>query len=849
MSILVGWVKKNKWACLFGIWAIQGAFAAGPLLFPLLTSNDISRKYLFLVLVFFTWIFFNAILFLGALKNTHWWNTLLENFFRLASVETVWTISLTILLSMLSVKLFAGVLGRQLILLYGGYLKVLSPLINLTILVSLEIMLIVLFYYSHLWLNSKDGLYRFLRVFGIVFLGLIVFVFIVSFTKLGIEQGYKGDWSRGLPAVPLLEWQIFLAVLIGILILLFESRNNINRYKRFDLLICVFIWFAASSLWLSQPVIPSASALAPHAPNFEIYPFIDSQTYDEFAQLAVIGKGFGENRIPQRPLYIVFLVFLHNLVGQKYDDMIFVQSLVFALFPVLLYLLGKEFFGRPLGGAIAFLAILRDYTSNFVAPFTGNLSYSKLYLSEIPTAMLLVLFLLFGLRWIKLSFPVLSSILLGGILGTAILIRTQVIVALPIILVFGVLVHPAKSKGMLKGALLMVIMIALMVSPWLWRNWRLTGEIMFDSPESQTINLALRYSRLNGVEPDVLPFAGETNAEYNARLKKTTWDAITSNPWGAIRGVLNSFLNHGVNNILVFPLRSEIRSLDELLMPTHAFWEEWEGTPNSTQMTLLVFYIVLFGLGLSVAWWRNGWLGLLPLGLNLIYNLWTSLALLSGQRFMLTMDWSIYLYYMLGVLALVSGFLFLLKGGRVSLLNWFQMNQSASLVPHVERNQILSFVLVVFFLGIGLALPITEKSFVDKYPPLTQGQLLNKLVNSPSLSTGEISCISKIADNGKLKIIQGRAIYPRYYLPGEGEDITDSVGYKKTNEGRLVFDIIGQSNFRVIFPMEYSPEFFPHASDVTLIYDGSLAFILVSKDGTEKLYPSSTFDEIQCKSK
>jgi hypothetical protein len=98
----------------------------------------------------------------------------------------------------------------------------------------------------------------------------------------------------------------------------------------------------------------------------------------------LIGNGFGVDKIPQRPLYIVFLAVLHVLVGQDYGDMIVVQSIFLALFPVLLYLLGREFFGRPIGISIALLAILRDYTSNLVSPFTGNLSYSKLYLAEIP---------------------------------------------------------------------------------------------------------------------------------------------------------------------------------------------------------------------------------------------------------------------------------------------------------------------------------------------------------------------------------------------------------------------------------------------------------------------------------
>ena len=163
----------------------------------------------------------------------------------------------------------------------------------------------------------------------------------------------------------------------------------------------------------------------------------------------------------------------------------------------------------------------------------------------------------------------------------------------------------------------------------------MTGELIFDNPRSQMANLALRYNRLNGIDVDILPLPGEANSEYNARLVELATQAINSNPTGIAKGIVNSFLNHGVSNILVFPLRNNLRSLDELWTPIDPFWQGWEGRPTLSQGLLLVFYVFLFGLGLSAAWHRNGWLGFLPLGVNLIYNLWTSLALLSGQRFML----------------------------------------------------------------------------------------------------------------------------------------------------------------------------------------------------------------------
>src|SRR5688572_16577509 len=448
-----------------------------------------------------------------------------------------------------------------------------------------------------------------------------------------------------------------------------------------DVLICVLIWAVTSVFWLSMPVIPNASALAPHEPNFEIYPFIDSQTYDEMAQSILIGDRFGGEQIPQRPLYIGFLVLDHMLVGQDYTDMIFFQTLVFAFFPVLLFLLGRDLFGRPLGISVAVLAVLRDHTSNIVSPFTGNLSYSKLFLSEIPTAMFLLLFLIIAIRWIKSGFPLYLTVPLGGVLGLAMLIRTQTVVIMPVIILFSILCHHAKIKAIVKGAILILIFAMIVISPWLWRNWKITGDLIFDNPESQTMNLALRYGRLNGVEEHPVRLPGETSAEFSARLKQIARDAILSNPVGAAWALTNSFLNHGVNNILLFPLRDEIDDFGELAFPADAFWEKWEGQPTASQSIVLAFYIFLFTLGVTVAWMHSRWLGLLPLGLNLAYNLWTSLALLSGQRFMLAMDWSIYFYYMIGIVALIAAVLFVPRVSRTMVIEWINNNLPPSELP------------------------------------------------------------------------------------------------------------------------------------------------------------------------
>jgi hypothetical protein len=275
-----------------------------------------------------------------------------------------------------------------------------------------------------------------------------------------------------------------------------------------------------------------------------------------------------------------------------------------------------------------------------------------------------------------------------------------------------------------------------------------------------------------------------------------------------------------------------------------SFWQGWEGRPTLSQGALLAFYIFLFGLGLSVAWHRNGWLGFLPLGVNLLYNLWTSVALLSGQRFMLTMDWSIYLYYMIGLFALLSVFLFALESGRSTILAWYEANTFSFLQPADQKKWWQYVFAGILFVGIGASLPLSEMVFPKRYPPITQAEMLNKLVSSPALKQSKFDavCFQKVVVENQLSMIQGRAVYPRYYEANDGETFTDSVGYKPVDEGRLVFQMVGLDNQRIVFPMSQPPDFFPNASDVVLLFDagGNKWFLFVEQDGTQRMYISET---------
>ncbi len=212
-------------------------------------------------------------------------------------------------------------------------------------------------------------------------------------TRIGITP----DDNWGSPAIPFLGWQILLALLVVSACVFLPFLNSRKLLKWLPLGIYVF----TAILWLSQPVNPAFTATPPRAPNFEIYPFSDPQFYAQYAESALAGQGFLWPDVPARPFYVALLTWLHLLGHQNYNQVIVLQTLVLALLPVLLYLVGREIGGWPLGLSLAILTAFRDLNANAAAPFGSNVTYSKLFLSELPAALLISLATWLTIRWVR----------------------------------------------------------------------------------------------------------------------------------------------------------------------------------------------------------------------------------------------------------------------------------------------------------------------------------------------------------------------------------------------------------------------------------------------------------------
>lgn len=651
-----------------------------------------------------------------------------------------------------------------------------------------------------------------LRLWGWIGMGLAALAALVRATGIGLHA-IDPLGSFGTPTVPLLEWQIALAALATWLTWQFVLRRAIS--PRTDTLLTIAVWAIAAALWAAQPLVPGYFATPGRAPNFEIYPFSDGATYDQQAQSILIGNGFIGNTIPARALYLVFLAGLHLLAGQSYPAVILAQTLVLALLPAVIYRLGVELHSRPAGLLTALLMILRELTAIRAAPFTDNISYSKLYFSEMPTALCLAALTLFLLRWLKHPRQALiPALLAGGFLGMAMLIRTQSLAVLPLALLAGGFAHRRRLRVLLPGAALLAAGLIVTVIPWLAYNYPLVGGIAFDNPDSQTLLLAQRYNGLS-LDSSIPREPGESEVQYSARLLRMGLAGIARDPVSAAWLVGNHFANSEINNLLLLPIRFQMRAPSELLWPTSAFWQSWSGELTPAQGLLVIVGLAMLAAGFAGLHMRLQALGWIPLLVNLSYNFGTAFFRSSGGRFLLPVDWTFLLLISIG-LAQIG--LWLQKLSQMSTLPSQPADRSFTPFPHRSPVWRIGLGLAIFLL-VGATLPLSQVIFPKRYPAETRTQQAAELlaVLPPGGENAQADAVRDFLTSPKSLLVRGRALYPRFYTSEESEPKTAKTGYSGMNFARLVFFVIGSSDSLAVLPIDEAPTAFPHASDVLLV--------------------------------
>ena len=513
--------------------------------------------------------------------------------------------------------------------------------------------------------------------------------------------------------VPLLEYQVFLAWGAGmamiVLTKVIQPRIQATR-KRLasrpwlvDLAIAVLLWIGAVVIWQSQPLLPNWFVSEKLAPNYAHYPYSDARTYDEVAQSALVGNGFRyfNNSQVRRPLHAAYLTVLHWIGGQDYEHVAFLQVLILALLPVGLYVTTRLLNNRASGVMAAFLLIMREANSVAISASITS-SHVKLLLVDLLTALLVVFFAYWAVRWLiesqRRAFPALPA---GGALALAALIRpeTSVLALSPLILTSCILLPRRKFGLWFKQLALFLLGILLVASPWIIRNWQISGSLFNDSSLYRYQLIIQRFRSLDGNSPPVeeseetqvpmrTPIPGgavptplaalptSTPAEIpRSTLIISTANSLVEtalrNPGELGRFFAAHFLNNQIQMVLLFP--STYRSIDSgIAFLGHSntsrlwqdccsltgytrrlpFWKGWDGQIPLQSILPILLTTILMAAGVNSTWKKHHMAGLVPALAALFYITFNAALRNSGGRYLLPVDWITLLYFSIGAITI-----------------------------------------------------------------------------------------------------------------------------------------------------------------------------------------------------
>jgi len=618
---------------------------------------------------------------------------------------------------------------------------------------------------------------------------LLAFLF-VSLTKLGITQD-SAYW--GEPGVAILGWQFVMAILVGAAFLIYQFSNSpISSLQ--SLIFPLSIYLTASALWLSVPIDSLRNSFyAPITPPYTTpFPYSDAGYYDYLSQSLLIGTDYLSG-IPPRPLYVTFLAALHFLFGQDYVKIIAAQTLVLALFPVALYLLGAKLHSRAAGITIAFFAIFRELTTLWISSNTRTAS-TKMFVTDFTTAMGVALTCLVAVWWLERR-DTKSTLIAGGAFGILLLLRTQSLIILPVLFILAFFVYQKRIKEWVIAGITFGLVMALTIAPWLIHNYTVTGKIAFDDPAQMAV-IYSQYSFSENLDISQFDFESES---LGSRLLTFT----LANP-GYVGGfIANHFLNTQIGGLLALPL---IEQFDGLLAPVNLYWIEWSGTLTWYNLVLIIFYLAIIAIGIGASWNRLKWIGLIPLAFNVGYALANGIARFSSWRYNLPVDWVAYFYFGIGAIEILTWVSLLFGGGIFGVRELASDNTNRKLFDSKIWKH--AWVVAAFVL-VGTS-PWMAKGLAQPRYTTTDEELKERVV-------AQSSAVAEFLSHPNSQLLEGRLLYPRFFRRDDGIFSAHPWAiYQVRDFSRLGFLVLNDQAASIVFPAN-KPLALPHGADVIVL--------------------------------
>jgi hypothetical protein len=676
----------------------------------------------------------------------------------------------------------------------------------------------------------------------------ILFISIMLYSGFGVSAAEDYWYGAG---VPILASQLILAILGGIFFLQIERRW---QFRRSDFIVFLLIYAVTAVLWAREPLQKSFLFIGPYAPNRVLYPFADAALFDTASQFALIGQKFlfYNGQFFERALYVSFLVYLHSLVGQDYGQLMALQAAIFAVFPALVYLVGRSLNIRAIGFVAAIIAMLRGINS-IAASNMIDMANPKMILTDFPTAIGMVLIVLLTIEWLKGPQQKWHyAVWIGGIIGLTIMLRTNTLLLLIFIPMYAILRFSFEWKKWLVSSFLLMLAVVAVTLPWELRNQSLGGQLYSSIVAKFQNVIQQRYTpppEPGSFLPQQQDLSFVSFKQLQALAALSEADLVQAErPCDKVTCfVPNHFLHNIMTSILVLPTSPILDDLRHTVKESLPYWNpKWNGTFTLPSLLLFALNIFFITLGISVAWKQWQIVGITPLAIFMFYDVSNGFARTSGGRYIVPIDWIVTIYFLIGVFQVITLF-----ANSVNI-KWSLFKEPVE--PNISKqdfvvNDLLKVVIILAILfGVGALIPFAETLYPNRYQNFDVSKALRENETQISKAGLNLQEINTFLQNPNAEISVGRALYPRYYVENEGEVHFYPVvvmGFPRTT-----FTLIGPKGEQGIVLPGDKPRYFPQGVDTIVLgckeqfYVDALAVIILDEKGS--IYTRSPASSLEC---
>lgn len=740
---------------------------------------------------------------------------------------------------------------------YLAYYQRLKPLLIWVTLILIEaaltIVIIKIFYNSG---GNKENEFlkkRTLIASVIILAGFVFFWALVALTGVGVGAG-NNYWNK--VGVPILGVQILAAIIFGLIEFYLENRLRlVSVFQKhpwlFDLVIFTLIWAIAAVCWVNTPIAPSRFNTQPLPPNYASYPFSDAQEYNLNAQRILLGKGIGIEYV-DKPLHLVFLVLLHVLGGQNFNQVILIQTILLGCIPALIYLLGKSIYNRMAGIIAAMMAIFIQInaiqSTNLI-----QVSNAKMMLSEPLTAVGMIIVSLVAVRWLKTPQKWWQNLMvLAGVTGICSLIRLNVVMVLPVILLVMAFQLKWRWKKVILGTAVVMIFFTAALTPWIIRN-----TVVADSPivfiKNKVMGVIWRKRLTPILQSNPTGLNQITPSPSSGNAFQTPEPAISSvegkNSDGAFALILPFATNYAhnlISTILMVP--PVLQQGDIFHVIREPYWDsEWNGQFTSGGVIVLGFNLILISLGLGAAWNRARLAGIFPFLAFLAYHLSNAISVVSGGRYIVPVDWVVYFYFAIGLAEIILFILNIFTGTALFLKHTDDGEEPGLLFPWKKVPLILSLMLLI-----GVIPWTVESIYPDSYPIRSTEEILSDFTAQINFGDSGITQndIDIFMKEPEAVLLEGKAFYPRFFQPGQGDTASTVSPFGGKSYPHFGFIVQGEGRDDINLYLEDTPESFQNGTEVMVLGckgTGSVdAISIVTTSGPKQTLVRSALNGLKC---